>query len=146
MYSYNKLPEIDTDDYYLKRKRKSKKMGDGPSGTVKSPTKVTKTSGVLEMSLSTIPEAQSTFYERAKQAEVHLAQKIPSSKSNISGTSFSSIHSVNTTSTPLQPTQDLLYPYLLELSLTLNKNHHINKLQLLNQSNNLNHLTLNHCI
>lgn len=36
VYSYDELPENAPDVYSLKRKRKSKKMGDGPSGTVKS--------------------------------------------------------------------------------------------------------------
>lgn len=47
-YSYYELPDHPVDVLSLKRKRKYNKMGDGPFGIIKSPSKVAKTSRVLK--------------------------------------------------------------------------------------------------
>lgn len=87
-FSFDKLLKIAHDIYYLERKRKSNKMGDGPSGTVNSPVKMAKTSRALKMSLGTIPEAEGTCFRSVKQAKVPPAQKQPSDKSPMIETSL----------------------------------------------------------
>lgn len=89
-YSYDELPEHPHEFLSLKRKRKSKKMGEGPSGTVKSSAKVAKTSGVMKRPLGIILEAKGVGYENATKAEAFPSQKQKSVKSPIAKTSFSS--------------------------------------------------------
>lgn len=72
-YLLDKLPGHPLDVLSLNRKRKSKKMGDGPYGIVKSPAKVTKTSRVIKRNMGMSPEVKRISSKNTKQVEVSLA-------------------------------------------------------------------------
>lgn len=109
-YSYDELPECPPDFLPLRRKMKSRKMGDGPFGTVKSLAKVAKTSEVMKKSLGTIPKTEVEGFETAKHVEESFAHKQPSGKYPIVETYFSSNHIVNSTSSSFTPLQHIPIP------------------------------------
>lgn len=65
-YSYDELSECPPDVLPLRRKRKAKKMGDEPSETVKSPSRVAKTSKVMRRPLGTILEVEGEVFDNDK--------------------------------------------------------------------------------
>lgn len=102
-YSFDELPHNTPDVYSLKRKRKSKSIDDGPSGTAKPPTKMSKTSNILQNTMR--PKVEAVGSGRAKPTEVSTAQNRPHGNSPLVETFFNSDIIFNTiSSTPLQPT------------------------------------------
>lgn len=70
-YSFDKLLETTSDVYSLKRKRKSKSTCDGPSGTIKPPTKMARTSNILRNTMA--PKSEDV----GSGTEVPTAQQRP---------------------------------------------------------------------
>lgn len=104
--SYDEIPDAPLELPFRRKRKASKEVGDGPSRTVKSPTKVVKTLATMRRPLGTILEAKDEGFENAKKDEESPTQNQPYGNSSIDETSLPSDQVVNTlsSSTPLQPT------------------------------------------
>lgn len=108
-YSYDEFPDAPLEPPPRSKRKASKKVGDGPFGTIKSPTKVVKALATMRRPLGTVLEAEDEGSENTEKVEETLTLNQTYSKSSIADTYFPSDHVVNISYlfTPLQPTPQI---------------------------------------
>lgn len=89
-YSHYELPKSAHDVYSLRRKRRSKSTGDGPSGIAKPLTKISRTSDILRNIMG--PEAKTIGSGSPRSVEVSVDK--PHGKSPLAETPFNFVCSV----------------------------------------------------